>query len=267
MAEYSVRLDTLLRGWGAATKKQARQLIAEGRITVDGVPAEDGSQRCSPGVSVSIDGTPVRPGEPVTLMLHKPAGYASVSSGTDYPSVFSLLGEGERGLALFAVGRLDADTSGLLLLTNSGELSERISRPERAVPKTYSVTCDRPLCENAAELLAAGAVLPNGTRCRPAALTVTGERSALITVTEGKYHEVKRLIRLCGAYVSTLRRISIGGLALDPALKPGEYRPLTEEELALLFRKGTPQIPEAVTEKNETTTENKARHKEALWKR
>ena len=240
MNEEAVRLDTLLRGWGAATKKQARQLIAEGRITVNGVPAKDASQRCSPNAPIAIDGTPVRPREHVTLMLHKPAGYASVASGTEYPSVFSLLGERERGLALFAVGRLDADTSGLLLLTNSGEVSERISRPERAIPKTYRVTYDRPLCEDAAERLAAGATLPNGTRCRPAKLTVTGERTALITVTEGKYHEVKRLIHLCGAYVATLHRVSIGGLTLDPALQPGEYRPLTEGELALLFQERIP---------------------------
>lgn len=240
MNEEAVRLDTLLRGWGAATKKQVRQLIAEGRITVDGVPAEDGAQRCFPNAAVSIDGTPVQPREPMTLMLHKPVGYASVSSGTDYPSVFSLLGERENGLALFAVGRLDADTSGLLLLTNSGEVSEQISRPERAIPKTYRVTYDRPLRENAAEILAAGAILPNGTRCRPATLTVTGERSALITVTEGKYHEVKRLIHLCGAYVAALHRVSIGGLTLDPTLQPGEYRPLTEGELALFFQKVTP---------------------------
>ena len=232
----SVRLDALLRGWGAATKKQVRQLAAEGRIMVDGIPAENGSQQCSPNASVTIDGAPVQPKAPVTLMLHKPAGYASVASGTDYPSVFSLLGEGERDLALFAVGRLDADTSGLLLLTNSGALSEGITRPERAVPKTYRVTFDRPLCENAAERLAAGVVLPNGTRCRPAELTVTGERSALITVTEGKYHEVKRLIRACGAYVATLHRTAIGGLSLDPALQPGAYRPLTEGELASLLQ-------------------------------
>ena len=236
----TVRLDTLLRSWGAATKKQTRQLTAEGRITVNGVPAESGAERCFPHAEIRIDGTPVSPREPVTLMLHKPAVYASVSSGTDYPSVFSLLGEGERGLALFAVGRLDADATGLLLLTNSGEVSERIARPERAVSKTYSVTYDRPLCKDAAERLAAGAVLPNGTRCRPARLTVTGEKSALITVTEGKYHEVKRLIHLCGAYVATLHRVSIGGLRLDPALKPGEYRPLTEGELARVFQEDTP---------------------------
>lgn len=238
MTEWEeARLDALLRGWGAATKKQTQALITEGRIAVDGVPAVAGSQKCSPRATITIDGVPVSPRPSVTLMLHKPEGYASVAAGTDYPSVFSLLREPEAGLALFAVGRLDADTTGLLLLTNSGELSEKITRPERALPKTYCVTFDRPLCGDAVQRLAAGAVLPNGTVCRPAELRLTGEKSALLTVTEGKYHEVKRLIHHCGAYVDTLHRVSIGDLTLDETLRPGEYRRLTEEEIEIIFVK------------------------------
>ncbi|MCF0121050.1 MAG: pseudouridine synthase, partial [Oscillospiraceae bacterium] len=141
----------------------------------------------------------------------------------------------DAGLRLFAVGRLDADTEGLLILTNDGGLNERIARPEREVGKTYYAEFDRPLCSDAAELLAQGVILRNGEKCRPAKISFTGEKSAYITVTEGKYHEIKRIANACGAYVAYLKRVSIGGLTLDASLKPGEYRRMTAEETERIF--------------------------------
>lgn len=230
-----IRLDSALRGWGFASKRETRALISAGRITVNGIPAGSASMYIKPTDLIAVDGISVRIRPSITLMMNKPAGYVCVSGSSLYPSVFSLLSGDEAGSALFSIGRLDADTEGLLLLTNSGELCEKISRPEREIQKTYYVTLDRPLCPDAEAILSAGVTLNGGAVCRPARIARLSDSSALITVTEGKYHEVKRLVRACGARVAMLRRISIGGLSLDPELAPGQYRLITEGEISKVF--------------------------------
>jgi len=230
------RLDSLLRASGAATKRETRALVSAGRISINGAPAESAAQYCSPDDTIDIDGRAVaiRPG--VVFMMNKPSGFVCVSGAARYPSVFSLLRPEHTSLALFAVGRLDADTEGLLLLTNDGELCRRIARPEQNIRKTYLVRLDRPMPPDASERLRAGVRLENGELCRPAKIAPVSERSVLITVTEGKRHEVKRLVRACGPLVASLKRVSIGALALDPSLAPGEYRPLSDDEAELLFK-------------------------------
>ena len=235
--EGCVRLDVLLRRWGIAGKQEIRELAAQGRITVGGQVVTDAAWDCVPDSVITLDGRVLQPKEPLTLMMNKPAGTVCVSGVSPYLSVFSLLSGDAADCALFAIGRLDADTEGLLLLSNDGALCDRIARPEQALEKTYQVTFDRPLIPDASERLKTGILLPNGTQCRPARLMLTGTQSALITVTEGKYHEVKRLIRACGARVASLRRISIGGLTLDPGLPLGGYRPLRPEEIVSIFEK------------------------------
>lgn len=231
------RLDRLLRSWGVAEKKQTRQWVDARRVTVNGLPAQTASQYCPAGAVICVDGVPVRQKETVTLMLNKPAGYVCSAVSPRYPTVLSLLGEEYCGRALFLVGRLDVDTEGLLLLTNDGTLSERIARPEQAIPKTYHVTYKRTLCPDAVQRMAAGITVEDGTAYRPAELILLGGNTALVQVTEGRYHEVKRLIKACGGYVCGLRRIAIGGLALDERLAPGQYRLLTEREINTVFAK------------------------------
>ena len=231
------RLDSIIRARGYGTRREVRRLAAENRITVDGKICTDAAMQIDEGAAIEIDGKPIENRASVTLMLNKPAGYVCTVGEGIYPSVFSLLDGEYKDRALFAVGRLDADTEGLLLLTNDGELCDKILRPENAIEKTYEVSFDRPLAPDAAQRLREGITLPEGLRCRPAVLEPTGEKSARITVCEGKYHEVKRLVRACGAQVAALKRVSIGALALDARLKTGEYREISGDEITLLYKK------------------------------
>lgn len=227
------RLDSLIRAWGYASRREVRKLVADGRISVDGEPARDAAMQCGDDCAIAIDGKLLEKRSSLTLMLNKPEGYVCTDDEGLYPSVFTLLKDEYKDRALFAVGRLDADTEGLLLLTNDGELCDKIIRPESNINKVYEVSFDRPLIPDAAERLKEGLVLPEGVKCRPAYLEPISEKSARISVCEGKYHEVKRLIRACGAQVAALKRISIGKLVLDAELAPGEYRALTEDEISL----------------------------------
>lgn len=231
------RLDSIIRARGFGSRREVRQLVSEGRIKLDGVTVTDASMQIDENREIEIDGKLIERRQSLTLMLNKPAGYVCTADEGVYPTVFSLLKGEYAERSLFAVGRLDADTEGLLLLTNDGELCDRILRPESGTQKTYELSFDRPLCDGAAEKLREGVALPEGVECRPAYLEPTGEKSARITVCEGKYHEVKRLIRACGAQVASLKRISIGGLSLDNTLKEGEYRELSADEISLLYKK------------------------------
>ena len=236
LPDIPLRLDQLLRDAGRYSKKETRELVLHNRITVNGIPVESASMRLRPEDIIAVDGVPVSLTPPVYLMMHKPAGLICATTPDLGPTVLELLGEPYRSMSLFPVGRLDKDAEGLLLITSDGALCRQVTRPENRMEKTYFVTYRGVLREDAEEILAAGAVLPEGIRCLPAKLRrLPGTSSAEVTVTEGKYHEVKRLVALCGGRVTCLRRLSIGALALDPALKPGEYREMTEEELALLF--------------------------------
>jgi 16S rRNA pseudouridine516 synthase len=236
-SKLSHRLDTTLRSWSVGTKKEIHSMINDGRICVNGVAVNTGAIYIYNDDIITLDGNVIQPMSSVTIIMNKPKGYVCVSGASPYPSVFSLLAGEYADAALFAIGRLDADTEGLLLMTNSGELSEKISRPESEITKVYHATFDRPLPQNAESILSSGVTLKGGSICRPAILTRLSDTSALISVTEGKYHEVKRLIRACGARVATLKRISIGGLVLDEVLSPGEYRQLSDSEIARIFEK------------------------------
>jgi len=243
MDDNKIRLDSLLRSRGAATRKQLRELSARGLVTVNEQAVYDPSVRVLPTDIIAISGRVIEPAEPLTIMLNKPAGYSSVGGESVHPTVFTLLPEEFSDKALFCIGRLDAATEGLLLLTNDGSLCERIIRPESGIAKKYLVQTDRPLCENAAVLLSAGVVFPNGDRCRPAVLEQLSADSYLITVTEGKYHEVRRLVRFCGAMTSRLSRLSIGALCLDPALPQGSCRRLSGSEIESIFSPVDPAYP------------------------
>ena len=232
----TVRLDSLIRQWGFGSRKEVRQLVAEGRISLNGEVVTDPAMQCEPESEIRIDGVLLEKRDSVTLMLNKPSGYVCTADEGVYPTVFSLLKGEDGNRSLFAVGRLDADTEGLLILTNDGALCDKIIRPESNINKVYEVSFDRPLIPNAAEKLAEGITLPEGVKCRPAQLEHISERCARITVCEGKYHEVKRLIRACGAQVASLKRVSIGGLKLDENLGVGEYRQLSTEEISLLYK-------------------------------
>lgn len=231
------RLDKILAGTGAYTRSSARAVVAAGLVTVDGAVVRAPEAKTSRASEIRVRGERLDTAEFVYYMMNKPAGYVSASKREGrYPPVTELLPEHLQRRGLFCVGRLDADVTGLLLLTDDGGYAHRVTAPRSDIPKTYAVTLDGPLTENDARALAAGVVLRDGTSYRPAALVIGGEpHTARVTVTEGKYHEVKNLMAFCGRRVVHMSRLSIGALTLDPSLPEGSFRRLDGDEMRRVF--------------------------------
>lgn len=232
-----MRLDAYLRENGVASRDETRKLVSEHRITINGCTAEHAAMDCAPTDDIRIDGGPVSKRQPLYLMLHKPAGCISATASDTEQTVLDLLPEGYRNRAVFPVGRLDKASEGLLLLTNDGDFCRRVIEPEQHIPKTYYIRVGRPFPETAETDFQQGILFPNGTLCRPAEIEISADRrEALVTVTEGKTHQVRRMAAACGVRVQYLKRVSIGALQLDEDLSPGQCRLLTEREIALIFQ-------------------------------
>ena len=230
------RLDKILAGTGRWSRKEVRELAKLGRVEVNGqVVRRPDDKFDRKAMEVRVDGEAVSPEPYYYLMLHKPAGLLSVTEDPRQPTVLELLPPHLRRVGLFPVGRLDKDTEGLLLLTNHGPLGHRLLSPGRHVDKVYLARVEGVLDQSDADAFRAGMVLEDGLHCLPAELEVLEDPSAcLVTLREGKYHQVKRMLAGRGKPVRYLKRLSMGPLALDPALAPGEWRPLTQEERAAL---------------------------------
>ncbi len=225
------RLDKILANTGRWTRKEARELIRAGRVQAGGRTARSPEEKYDPGGCFTVDGEAVSGERLVYLMLHKPAGLLSATEDPRQPTVLELLPEHLRRVGLFPVGRLDKDTEGLLLLTNDGPLAHRLLSPRHHVDKTYLVRADGPFTGEDAAAFAAGLELADGLRCLPARLELLetpGE--ALVTIQEGKFHQVKRMTAARGRQVVYLKRLSMGPLRLDSALAPGGWRLLTAGE-------------------------------------
>ena len=230
------RLDKRLANTGKWSRKEARDLIRAGRVSVDGAPCRAPEQKVDGAAPVAVDGTPIAAPGPVYLMLNKPAG---VVSSTDEPgerTVLELLGEEYQNIGLFPAGRLDKDTEGLLLLTNDGPLAHRLLAPKSHVDKVYYVEVDGTLDEGDAEAVRTGITLADGYACLPGELELLGGNRAYITLREGKYHQVKRMLAARGKPVVYLKRVRFGPLVLDETLPKGGWRVLTREERQALFR-------------------------------
>lgn len=227
------RIDKLLAGTGRWSRKEAKALCRQGRVTADGAPvrAED---KAPEGALLRVDGESVALERTVWLMLHKPAGVLSATEDPRQPTVLSLLPERYQKLGLFPVGRLDKDTEGLLLLTNDGALAHALLSPRKHVDKVYYVEVDGELTGADAEAFTGGMTLADGTRYLPAVLRPLGGGRGEVTLREGKYHQVKRMLAGLGKPVTYLKRVAFGPLALDGALEKGAWRPLTAEERAAL---------------------------------
>lgn len=230
------RLDKLLSGTGRWSRKEVKQLIKAGRVTVNGVLAADASGKYEVSSEIRVDGEQFFCEKYSYLMMNKPAGYLSVTEDFQQQTVLNLLPDHLRRIGLFPAGRLDKDSEGLLLLTNDGELAHRLLSPRHHVDKTYLVRVEGQLSASDVEAFESGMLLGDGLQCLPAGLRLT-ERSdtALVTLREGKYHQIKRMMSARGKPVRQLKRLTMGALTLDPALAPGEYRPLTAEERQALI--------------------------------
>lgn len=234
------RLDKLLAATGRWSRSEAKRLVREGRVSADGQRAALAEEKYDPErVRLTVDGEALRLRNHVYLMLNKPAGVLSATEDGAGKTVLDLLDGTYRRRGVFPVGRLDRDTEGLLLLTDDGALAHELLSPKKHVDKVYYARVAGALDAADCEAFAGGMVLDDGLRCLPAKLEIlsSGARSeALITLHEGKFHQVKRMVAARGKTVCYLKRVSMGPLRLDEGLKPGQWRELTgaeEESLRL----------------------------------
>lgn len=228
-----MRLDKFLCDCSDLTRSLAGKLIRQGEVTVDGIVVKQPAFHINEQSQVEFDGVMLTLDQRNRyFMLHKPEGYVCSNEDPDHPTVFFLMDEPAMG-KLHVVGRLDLDTTGLVLVTDDGKWSHRITSPRHECAKTYHVWLADPVHQDAISLFADGVFLRNETeKTRPAQLEILAECEARLTIHEGKYHQVKRMFASIGNKVVGLHREQIGVLALDEALAPGEYRELTAEEIA-----------------------------------
>ena len=228
------RLDKFLCDCGVGTRSQVKQILKSGRVTVDGKPEKDGSRKICPESSqVCLDGETLGAVGTVVCMLNKPAGFVTATEDPVDKTVMELLPPEYRGLDLKPVGRLDKQTEGLLLFTNDGDLLHRLISPKYQVKKVYYARHEGQAGEEDILAFAQGLTLRDGTVCLPAQLQPLGAGESLITVCEGKYHQVRRMMASRNMHVTYLERRQEGELRLED-LPRGQVRPLTPEEIEKL---------------------------------
>jgi 16S rRNA pseudouridine516 synthase len=242
----SVRLDRLLANLGYGSRREIQMLARAGKVVLDGSALLDADQRIAldPDLSsrLTVSGKPLDPLPGVALMLHKPLG-VTCSHKEAGPLVYGLLPPRgrQREPALSTIGRLDKETSGLLLLTDDGALLHRIISPKASVSKRYQVTLDRPLRGDEGAILSSGTLMLEGEEkpLLPVTLEVHGPTSAAVTLTEGRYHQVRRMFAALGNHVTALHRDRVGALDLPADLEPGQVRVMGEGDVARVFGSGS----------------------------
>ena len=230
-----LRLDKILADSGAASRREARLMIKNGLVTVDGEVCREADRKVDTETSrVCVEGKELRAG-PRYFIMYKPLGVVTATEDRYERTVLDLLPPELRKLGLVPAGRLDKDTSGLLILTNDGAYLHQVISPRSKVYKTYLAAIDRPLDGTEQARFAGGIVLGDGTICLPAELDPVDSLHCRVTVCEGKYHQVRRMFAACGRHVETLHRESIGALTLG-RLTPGSVRELDRGEEQLVFK-------------------------------
>lgn len=238
----SLRLDRLLSNLGYGSRREVQNLIEAGYVVLDGEAIIDSDEKIAvtPDLParMTVEDEPLDPPPGLVLMLNKPEG-VTCSHKEQGPLVYSLLPERwrARNPALSTVGRLDKETSGLLLLTDDGALLHKIISPKSNIAKRYDVTLDRALRGDEARIFAAGTLMLEGEDkpLLPAVFEAVSEKRGFVTITEGRYHQVRRMFAAVGNHVVALRRDRVGALGLPDDLAPGQYRVLGEAELAQVF--------------------------------
>ena len=230
-----MRLDRFVSQSAPMSRSQARTLIRDGGVVVEGRAVRDAAHPVEAHQLVVVDGRPlVLPG-PLYLMMYKPCGVLSATRDAHQETVVSLLPDAFAA-RVHPAGRLDKDTSGLLLLTDDGAWSHRLTSPAHHCAKTYLAELARPIDEGAAERLRLGLMLRGETRpTRPAGVELLAPTRARVVISEGRYHQVRRMFAAIGSHVVRLHRERIGGLCLDPDLAPGDWRALTDRERSDVF--------------------------------
>ena len=231
------RIDKILSSQGVCSRRDSEKLIRAGRVTLNGVKIKSGADKCDPAKdALCVDGAPVCYRKHVYYMMNKPAGVLTATTDKKARTVLDLLPPDvacRKGL--FPAGRLDKDTTGLLILTDDGDFAHRLISPACLVPKTYRLTVDSPIPADAAARFREGVYIDGGHLTAPATLELLAETEAFLTITEGKYHQVKLMMKKVGCTVTALRRVSIGNLTLPDTLPAGAVSELSEADaLALL---------------------------------
>jgi 16S rRNA pseudouridine516 synthase len=228
-----MRLDRFLSNLPQYNRQTARQLLVSGHVQVDGVVVCEGLYNVSQFSLIEVDNQLLQAGKPARyFMLHKPPGVVSATEHDEHRTVLDLLDEPDKA-ELHLAGRLDLNTSGLLLLTNDGQWSRRLTEPRSRLGKIYRVTTEQPISAEYIEVFAQGVYFAyEGLTTLPAELVILDSHSALLTLHEGRYHQVKRMFGHFQNKVIELHRLSMGAIELDPQLAPGQYRALNAAEIA-----------------------------------
>ena len=225
-----MRLDKFISMLGKATRSEAGKLIRAGKATVNGIVQKAPDYKIDPDNDlVTLLGEALTYKKYTYIMLNKPEGYVSATEDPNEKTVLDLVSVEDRRRGLFPCGRLDKNTLGLVILTNDGEGAHRVLSPKHHVSKVYKFISRDPVCENDVKLLEAGVDI-GGYLTKPCKIKMVSECEGEITLTEGKYHQIKRMLEAVNNKITYLERISFGGVALDPALKRGEWRYLTPNE-------------------------------------
>lgn len=230
------RLDKVIASQSTLSRKDAVKAIREKRVTVNGALCREGDRKIDTQVDrVTLDGTPLNYRKNVYYLLNKPAGVVSATEDREERTVIDLVPPEMRREGLFPAGRLDKDTTGLLILTDDGDFAHRMLSPKKHVDKTYVATLDREPEESVSAAFEKGITLGDGTVCRPGQAEPLDGTRVQVVIREGKYHQVKRMFAALGYHVQALERVRIGSLELDPTLAPGELREMTAQEAARVF--------------------------------
>ncbi|MGM9924266.1 MAG: pseudouridine synthase [Bacillus sp. (in: firmicutes)] len=230
-----MRIDKMLANIGYGTRKEVKKLLKSGAVKVDDAVIKDAKQHVDPERQiVTVYGEEVEYREFIYLMMNKPPGLLSATEDDRQETVLDILEDEDRVFSPFPVGRLDKDTEGLLLLTNDGQLAHRLLSPKKHVPKKYFAIVDGEVTEADAAAFGQGVTLDDGYETKPGELEIlkSGPVSEItLVITEGKFHQVKRMFEAVGKKVTYLKRLSMANLQLDETLELGEYRELLDEEL------------------------------------
>ena len=228
----SLRLDKYISNATDLSRTDVKKLIKAGQVSIDEEIAASGSQKISSEQIISIEGSTIQLLNNRYFMMNKPIGVVSATKDHSNPTAIDLIYE-HRNQQLQIAGRLDIDTTGLLLITNDGQWNHIVTSPRTDCKKIYLVELQNPVGKDYQKKLEAGIVLEGEKRrCLPASMEVIDDHHIRLCISEGKYHQVKRMITSLGNQVVSLHRLQIGGIELDPELEPGDYRPLTEDEIA-----------------------------------
>jgi len=228
-----MRLDKYLAHATGQSRKEVKRALHKGVVSVNGIPTRDSAHKINSGDEVQFLSENIAPPQDRYIMLNKPLGYVCSNDDPNHPTISGLLLDEIKPEALNIAGRLDVDTTGLLLLTTDGQWLHKVTSPNHKQNKRYLVETQEKIAPETVALFSKGVELNNEKHpTKPATLEIIGSHMAYLTLTEGKYHQVKRMFAATGNKVTDLHRDRIGGISLDENLDPGEYRDLTEQEIA-----------------------------------